>query len=306
MKRKIITTALALLFATAGMAQDLRVAVFDPIGTVPSFIREIVREEISVVIVNTPGYIVLERAMINQVLEENRFQASGLVDDAQISEIGRMLGANLALVTNITQMTSGDFHISARLIDVLTARVVRQQTARTSRGDADLVDAIERMARAMFVGTVRTATTQPQQTATPATQTRPTNNIPYVFLADCMCYVQTSDARRGLEWVQVLQTAENILREEGVRIRATTIRPVGRAMSSFCPEGWRVPTIVELGYIYQNREKIGGFSTSNVYYSSTLNHVSQVLFFDFATGEARTIHLRRDGGFANLRCVRNR
>ena len=150
MKRKIITTAFALLFATAGMAQDVRVAVFDPTGNAPSFINEIVREEISFVIVNTGGYTVLERSLINQVLEESRFQASGLVDDAEISELGRMLGANLALVTNITRMSNGNFHISARLIDVLTARVERQQTARTARGESDIIEAVEQIATTMF------------------------------------------------------------------------------------------------------------------------------------------------------------
>ena len=150
MKKKIITTAFALLFATAMLAENQRVAVFDPTGNAESFIREIVREEISAVIVNAGGYTVLERSLINQVLEESRFQASGLVDDAQISEIGRMLGANLVLVTTVTQMGGGNFHISTRLIDVLTARVERQQTARTSRGDRDLIEVVERMTITMF------------------------------------------------------------------------------------------------------------------------------------------------------------
>ena len=162
MKRKIITTALALLFATAMLAENQRVAVFDPTGNAESFIREIVREEISAVVVNTHGYTVLERSLINQVLEESRFQASGLVDEAEISEIGRMLGANLVLVTTVTRMDNGNFHISARLIDVLTARVERQQTTLTNRGSGDLIPVAERLAVAIFgETTARTEAIQP-------------------------------------------------------------------------------------------------------------------------------------------------
>ena len=149
MKKNIFTIAILLLVSVSAMAQQ-RVAVFDPSGNVPDFIREIVREEISVLFVNTPGYVVLERALINQVLQEDQFQASGLVDDAQVGEIGRRLGANLALVTTLTQMGSGNFHISARLIDVVSARVERQQTAQTTQGDGDLMVTVQRMVREMI------------------------------------------------------------------------------------------------------------------------------------------------------------
>ena len=152
-RTKIFTIAVSLLLSVSAIAQDRRVAVFDPAGDVPTFIREIVREEISNVVVNTAGYTVLERALIQQVLQEDQFQASGLVDDAQVSEIGRRMGANLAFITNIAQMTNGNFHISARLIDVETARVERQQTIQTVRRDADLTSVVTQLARQMLTET---------------------------------------------------------------------------------------------------------------------------------------------------------
>ena len=80
MKKVIITSVIALL-STVAMAQDRKVAIFDPVteGNVDSSIKGIVREEISSVVVNTGGYTVLERQLIEKVLEENRFQMSGLV-----------------------------------------------------------------------------------------------------------------------------------------------------------------------------------------------------------------------------------
>jgi len=172
MKKIIITIAIALLSSLTAMSETQRVAVFDPAGNAPSHVNEIVREIFSSVIVNTDGYIVLERSLIDHVLAENRFQGTGLVDDAQISELGRLMGANLAFVTSLTRMSDGNFFVSARVIDVVTARIERQQTARTSRaGEAELINTAEQLARDMFaqIAQPRVRT----QLARPAVETPP-------------------------------------------------------------------------------------------------------------------------------------
>jgi len=164
MRKNFITIAIALLFCTVAIAENQRVAVFDPAGNAERHINEIVREIFSSVIVNTDGYVVLERSLIDRVLAENLFQAEGLVDDAQISEMGRMMGANLAFVTSLTRMGDGNFFISARLIDVMTARIEKQQTARTSRAtETELITTAERLAGEMFAQTTM-STAQPQRT----------------------------------------------------------------------------------------------------------------------------------------------
>ena len=128
-----------------------RIAVIDPVGSVAMSTIEIVREEISTVIVNYTDFTVLERALINQVLQEDQFQASGLVDDAQISEAGRRMGANYVLVTSLTLMADRNYHISARKIDVVTARVAMQRTARTTQGGGELMDVVQAMMGLMFL-----------------------------------------------------------------------------------------------------------------------------------------------------------
>ena len=157
--QKIIISSVIVIISLAAMAQeDRKVAVFDPAGNVEPHLKEIVREEISSIVVNTAGYTVLERQLIDRVLAENRFQASGLVDDTQISEMGRLMGANLAFVASVATLGS-NFHISCKLIDVHTARIERQRTAQTQRGLNDLVEVVQRMVREMFVDAA-----PPQQT----------------------------------------------------------------------------------------------------------------------------------------------
>jgi len=123
-------------------AQDeMKVAIFDPAGDVDVSLKNIIREEVSSIIVNTSGYTVLERQLINKVLEENKFQQGGLVDDSQVSEIGKRLGANYVLISSVTPL--GDsYYISCKMIEVLTARIAKQKTGQTARGGSNLIPII--------------------------------------------------------------------------------------------------------------------------------------------------------------------
>ena len=120
-------------------AQDgpLKVAVFDPAGKVEDAILQIVREEISSVLVNRKGYNVLERQLINKVLEENKFQGEGMVDESQISEIGKIMGADYVFITTITPLNN-NYHLSCKMIEVATARIRKQFTGMTKSGINDI------------------------------------------------------------------------------------------------------------------------------------------------------------------------
>lgn len=151
MKRVIFTNVIVLLLSLMAMAQDKKVAVFDPAGSVDLSVKEIVREEISSIIVNTAGYTVLERQLINKVLEENKFQMGGLVDDSQISEIGKRMGANYVFVTSISPMEDNLYHLSFKMIDVTTARIEKQKTARTAKsGTTELLNIVQKTVVEMF------------------------------------------------------------------------------------------------------------------------------------------------------------
>jgi hypothetical protein len=71
MRKTVIVWLAALCCAGVAFGQEIKVAVFDPAGNANEAIREIIREEISSMIVNTENYTVLERQLINKVLEES-------------------------------------------------------------------------------------------------------------------------------------------------------------------------------------------------------------------------------------------
>ena len=171
--QKIFFSIVIVIMSFSARAEDRKVAVFEPAGEVETRIKAVVREEISSIIVNSAGYSVLERHLIDRVLAESHFQMSGLVDDAQVSEMGRLMGANLAFVVNV-ELLGTNYHISCKLIDVQTARIERQRTTRTQRGLEDLIDVVQSIVGEMFKPSETSAITHQHF---PQTTERPTNVI---------------------------------------------------------------------------------------------------------------------------------
>ena len=142
---KFIFTCLLILAAFSLQAQNekLRVAVFDPTSSGTSIdegTRVAVREIISSTFVNTGKYTIVERSLIERVMQEQKFSNSGAVDDNQASEIGKLIGANKIVLTVIT-FTGGRNMLSIKMVDVQTANVERQKTQIISA--RELLDAVE-------------------------------------------------------------------------------------------------------------------------------------------------------------------
>jgi len=197
MKKVILIHAVAMLLSlTAAAQQDKKVAVFDPAGDVSASTKEIVREEISALIVDIRGYAVLERQMIDRVLQENKFQASGMVDDSQISRMGKLMGANLALVTSITSMGDGTYYISCKLINVETARIEKQDRATPRNNTAAILGGVQEIIGKMF-GVPYAA----QQQAATETVRQPSQPTAYVRPpSQPAAYVQPTYAAKNVRY----------------------------------------------------------------------------------------------------------
>ena len=143
----------------SNLAQDgpLKVAVFDPVGKVEEAIRQIVREEISSVLVNRNGYTVLERQLINKVMEENKFQGEGMVDESQISEIGKIMGADYVFISMITPLKE-NYYLSCKMIEVATARIEKQFTGMTKSGIIDIPQTTQYVMTRLLVDNVKQQT----------------------------------------------------------------------------------------------------------------------------------------------------
>lgn len=82
---------------------------------------------------------VIERAKLAEVLEEQRLQVSGLVDDKTAVDIGRIAGAD-AIVVGTVSIIGGTATVGARVIDTQSSEVLVARNARAERTDLETVE----------------------------------------------------------------------------------------------------------------------------------------------------------------------
>lgn len=146
MKRILIFITILISIPVFADNGKLRIAVFDPVsnGTaIDEGTKIAIREIISSSIVNTGKYDIVERSLLEKVMQEQSFSNSGAVDDNDATEIGKLAGAN-KIVLSVVTLTGGRNMLSVKMIDVKTASVERQKVKVVSSGD--LLDIVESIA----------------------------------------------------------------------------------------------------------------------------------------------------------------
>ena len=74
--------------------------------------------------VGTQEYRVVERAQINRAISEQTLQKSGLIDDKNAVQIGKMIGADLIVIGSVVKI-GASYTINSRMIDVKTGEAKR-------------------------------------------------------------------------------------------------------------------------------------------------------------------------------------
>lgn len=152
--KKILIIAWALFLILPANAEEdkLRIAVFDPTSSGTSIddgTKIAIREIISSTIVNAGKHNIVERSLLEKIMQEQQFSNSGIVDDNQITEIGKLAGANKVVISVVT-LTGGRNMLSIKMIDVTTASVERQKVKVVTSGE--LLDIIEPMTLELIDG----------------------------------------------------------------------------------------------------------------------------------------------------------
>ena len=123
-------TILFLFLLISGMmfAQEVkRVAILETVdreNKVSYANKLILRANLSKAITNTAGYEAYDRTDIDAIMGEQNFQRTGLVSNDQIKRLGEMTGANYILVAEAVVVDSKNMFITAKLLDVETARTI--------------------------------------------------------------------------------------------------------------------------------------------------------------------------------------
>lgn len=140
MSMKTIGWCVGLLLLCGGMlrAQEtqskepVRIAVMQPVdrsGDVPNGLEMIMQSQFVQALTTNPDYEPYERMDIGSIMQEHEFQRTGLVSEDQIRKLGMMNGVSQILVTEVASMGTDGISISAKVIDVESAKVENMATA---------------------------------------------------------------------------------------------------------------------------------------------------------------------------------
>lgn len=134
--RKIILFMLS-AFVINAFAQKRQVAILEPVDSdnaLTSGVKLMLRSYLAEAVTNTDGYEAYDRTNLQQILGEQDFQRSGFVSNDDIKKIGEMTGVQYILVTEASKLDGQTLFISATILDVETARMIKK-TNTTSKTD---------------------------------------------------------------------------------------------------------------------------------------------------------------------------
>jgi hypothetical protein len=216
-----------------------KVAVFDPTGDISLDIKDIVREEISNIIVNTAGYTVLERSLYKEeLLTINSINVNSEDYNSQICNICLNIGAHYALTTTISYL-GNNLYISCKFINVINSRIEKQKTGKTNDGINDIDIVIRDIINEMIL------TEAPQTTAIPTETDIPAKSKITLVLSGKTIFAQNCGCNTLLSDIDTKYAYDDIV----------------------LPEGWRMATINELQCMCRFQKRIGGFK-SEFYWSA--------------------------------------
>ncbi len=118
--KKIYLIALFLLCSFVHMqGQKFQVAVLEPTATsgTTAIEKAMIRGELIKQLSRHPNYAAFSRMDIDQIMSEQNFQRTGMVNDASIKKIGELQGVDFIAVSKITK-EGNTFYLEAYLVNI--------------------------------------------------------------------------------------------------------------------------------------------------------------------------------------------
>lgn len=155
MKTKFIL--FLLLFSTAMFAQEVkRVAILETVdkeNKISYANKLILRASLSKAITLTEGYEAYDRTDVDAIMSEQDFQRTGMVSNDQIKRLGEMTGANYILVAEAVQVDNKNMFITAKLLDVETARTIMTDNVMMGTTAEDIQEGCKTLSEKLFSNT---------------------------------------------------------------------------------------------------------------------------------------------------------
>ena len=179
MKTKFIL--FLLLFSTAMFAQEVkRVAILETVdkeNKISYANKLILRASLSKAITQTEGYEAYDRTDVDAIMSEQDFQRTGMVSNDQIKRLGEMTGANYILVAEAVQVDYKNMFITAKLLDVETARTIMTDNVMMGTTADEIQAGCKTLSEKLFSNTPTNKTSSKVATKASATQIPEMSNV---------------------------------------------------------------------------------------------------------------------------------
>lgn len=144
--RIAFTTAVLLLALPAFSREKVTVAVldFEP-KNITAESAEAATDLLRTELFNTGCFKVVERQRIQKILEEQRFQSTGVTDTDQAAEIGRLLNVKKIMIGTVT-LLGGTHILNTRIVDVQSGQVELAEAVESRGGEENLPRAVTELA----------------------------------------------------------------------------------------------------------------------------------------------------------------
>jgi hypothetical protein len=142
MKKPIIALLLISALSALSPAQDKqKIAVYmagkEPEGVLG--VHKVLGGELAKAISESAKYSAVDRtdAILSQLSREQYMQRSGAVSDDDIRDIGKYLGVQYLSIAEISPVGKRSYYLDVRLVDVVSAEIMRTVTAGSDLGNAN-------------------------------------------------------------------------------------------------------------------------------------------------------------------------
>lgn len=143
----LILTSIIPIFSQNNIKRVAILETVDKEGDISYGIKLMTRSNLASAIAATKGYEAYDRVDLNQVLGEHEFQRTGMVNDLQIKRLGEMTGAQYILVAEVAMIDASIMLLTAKIIDVETARLEKTSFCQTGLAPNDMQKACEKLAQ---------------------------------------------------------------------------------------------------------------------------------------------------------------
>ena len=160
MKRFLLLCTLYLSATLTFASEVKKVAILEVVdreGKLSYSQKLLLRSNMARAVTNTVGYEAYDRSDVDVIMSEHEFQHTGLVSDAEIRKLGEMTGVSLILVTEGVLTGDGKIFVSAKILNVETARVEMMDNISMGLSSDDIQAGCVQLSKRLFGATASSA-----------------------------------------------------------------------------------------------------------------------------------------------------